>query len=86
MLRYITEKDDNTKHSDTVGRETENRKTENDVREKRRGARAETTAIFTFCKLQFCTCNGSATANVQCEDGNKKEQPKMTALGNGSIK
>lgn len=50
MLRYITEKDDNTKHSDTVGRETENRKTENDVREKRRGVRAETTAIFTFCK------------------------------------
>lgn len=50
MLRYITEMDDNTKHSDTVGRGTENRKTENSVRKKRRGARAETTAIFTSCK------------------------------------
>lgn len=62
MLRHITEMDDDTKHSDTVGRGTENRKTENSVRKKRRGARAEIAAIFTSCKTailhlqRICNC------------------------------
>lgn len=80
MLRHITEMDDNTKHSDTVGRGMENRKTENRS-ERKEGERGRRQLQFSLpAKLQFCTCNGSATANVQCEDGNKKEQPKLTAL------
>lgn len=60
------------------GRKTGKRKT---VSERKEGERGRRQLQFSLpAKLQFCTCNGSATANVQCEDGNKKEQPKLTAL------